>query len=261
MPWLTTEGSSHQIPEGETVVGSGTNTGWQLQSHDLAARHFIIERAGTRVTIRPCGVDAVVAVNGAQCGAQPMALKDGDTIEAGSVRFLYSDERSGSYAAIAVQPAHLVEVRHGISYDLDSASIGIGRDRVNAIVVRDPTASRFHAEIRREAGGYVLHPHGSSGTALNGRRLGAPERLSDGDRVEIANVEFRFVAGAMPAGAKTAEPAADDEPTRESSHRPTVIQTAVMEIPSEPEQRARSTKWIWIAAVLVAGATIYLATR
>ena len=257
MPWLTTEGASHQIAEGETVVGSGEQAGWRLSEHDLAARHFVIERAGTRVAVRPCGIDNVIAVNGAQSGAKHHDLKDGDVIDAGSARFLYSSERSGAYPAVTVGPAHLMETRGGIAYDLAVPSAGIGRDRKNAVVVRDPTASRFHAEIRREAGGYVLHPHGSSGTLVNGQRIGSPTRLSDGDRVEIANVEFRFIAAPLPAGARTAEPAADDE----ASHRPTVEQPDASEIPSESEQRARSTKWIWIAAVLVAAATIYLATR
>jgi predicted component of type VI protein secretion system len=259
MPWLTTEGGSHQIAEGETVVGSGTEAGWSLPGHDLAPRHFAIGRSGSRVTIRPCGIDNIIAINGAQSAAQPRDLNDGDVIDAGSARFLFSLERSGSYPSISVGPAHLAETREGIVHPLILGSVGIGRDRLNTVVVRDPTASRFHAEIRREAGGYVLHPHGSSGTLVNRRRIGSPERLADGDLIEIANVEFRFIAQAAPAEARTAEPAADDE----LSHRPTVIQTAVMEIPSEPEQKARFAKWTWIAVILaVAGLTaVWLSTR
>jgi predicted component of type VI protein secretion system len=257
MPWLTTEGASHQIAEGETVVGSGAQSDWRLASKALAARHFVMIRKASRVGIRPCGRDAVIAINGAQAGLDERDLHDGDTIDAGNARFLFSNERSGSFPAIPVGPAHLVDARGGVAHDLATSSVGIGRDRLNPVVVRDPTASRFHAEIRREAGGYVLHPFGSSGTLLNGRRIGSPERLRDGDRIEIANVELHFVAGAMPEGARRAERLADDE----TSHRPTVIQTTAMAIPSEPEQRARSTKWIWIAAVLVAAATIWLATR
>lgn len=257
MPWLTTEGASHQIAEGETIVGSGSQAGWRLAGHDLAARHFIIERRGSRITIRPGGVDAIIAVNGVEAGGSDYELKDGDTIDAGSARFVYSGERSGSYPAVTIGPAHLLESRGGVAHALTAPAVGIGRDRSNAVVVRDPTASRFHAEIRREAGGYVLRPRGSSGTSLNGRRIGSPARLQDGDRLEIANVEFRFVAGPIPPGAHVAEPSPDDE----SSTRPTVEQTGVMEIPSEREQRARSTKWIWIAATLVAAATVWLLTR
>lgn len=255
MPWLTTEGASHQIADGETVVGSGSNAGWRLVSRDLAPRHFVVERQAGKVTIRPCGIDSIIAVNGVQSASSAVELRDGDTIDAGGARFVFSAERSGSYPALMVDPAYLSETRAGIVHALSTTSVGIGRDRLNAVVVRDPTASRFHAEIRREAGGYVLHPHGSSGTLVNGRRVGSPARLRDGDRIEIGNVELKFVNGPVPAGARTAEPVADDE----SAHRPTVVDAAAMEIPAEEPQR--STKWIWVAAVLVTAATIWLATR
>src|SRR5687768_14832076 len=111
MPWLTTEGASHQIADGETIVGSGANAAWRLVSHDLAPRHFVVRGEGGRVTIRPCGVDAIIAVNGAQAGSNPVELRDGDTIDAGKARFVYSSERSGSYPATAVAPAHVVDAR------------------------------------------------------------------------------------------------------------------------------------------------------
>jgi predicted component of type VI protein secretion system len=251
MPWLTTEGASHQIAEGETVVGSGANTGWRLASQELAARHFVIERRGTRVTIRPCGVDAVIAVNGAQSGAQPRDLKDGDTIDAGNARFRYSGERSGSYPAMPVGPAHLLETRRGVAHDLAAASIGIGRDRLNAIVVHDPTASRFHAEIRREAGGFVLHPQGSSGTLLNGRSVGSPERLRNGDLIEIANLEMRFVAGPVPSGAATPDSVPD--PDEESGRRPTIMGAPAIEIPDEALGKPKWLLWLAIAALTLFG--------
>jgi len=257
MPWLTTEGASHQIAEGETVVGSGAQSAWRLASKGLAARHFVVARKASRITVRPCGRDAVIVINGAQAGLNERELHDGDTIDAGSTRFLFSSERSGSFPAIPVGPAHLVDARGGVAHDLATSSVGIGRDRLNPVVVRDPTASRFHAEIRREAGGYVLRPRGSSGTLLNGKQTGAPERLRDGDLIEIANIEFRFLASPIPPGARRPEPAVDDD----MSTRRTVEQTGVMAIPSALERRAQSSKWIWIAAIVVAGATIWLATR
>lgn len=253
MPWLTTEGASHQIADGETIVGSGPHAGWRLVSHDLAARHFVIGHQGGQVTVRASGADGVIAVNGAQSGSKPVVLHDGATIDAGSARFVFSLERPAAYAALSVQPAHLVETRGNVAYPINTQSVGIGRDNLNSVVIRDPTASRFHAEIRREAGGYVLHPHGSSGTLVNGRTVGSPERLGDGDRIEIANVELRFVLGSAPEGSLKAATVEKDE----SSQRPTVIGAKAMEIP--PEEKTTSTKWIWIAAALVIAATIYLA--
>src|SRR3954469_9828785 len=125
MPWLTTEGASHQIAEGETVVGSAADAGWRLPAHDLAARHFVIERRDSRISVRACGVDNVIAINGAQSTMSGHELKDGDVIDAGSARFLYSGERSGSYPAVSVGPAHLVETREGAAYALGAPSVGI----------------------------------------------------------------------------------------------------------------------------------------
>jgi predicted component of type VI protein secretion system len=257
MPWLTTEGASHQIAEGETVVGSGADAGWRLPRHDLAPRHFIIDRKGARISIRTCGVDNVIAINGAQSGTSAHDLKDGDVLDAGSARFHYTSERSGSYAAASVGPAHLVETRGGAAYDLTTPSVGIGRDRQNAIVVRDATASRFHAEIRREAGGYVLHPHGSSGTAVNGHRIGSPTRLRDGDRIEIANMEYSFVPGSVPPGTRSAEPAPDDE----SGRRPTVEESEPAEVSSERANRGKWLLRIGILALIALISAIVLVTR
>jgi predicted component of type VI protein secretion system len=257
MPWLTTEGAAHQIGEGETIVGSGPHAAWRLVSHDLAAKHFIVTSSANRVSICPASVEAVVAVNGHQIGASPIGLHDGDTIDAGSARFRYSMTQSDTTSAVQVEPAHIVEARSGVVHPLTERSAGIGRDRTNAIVVRDPTASRFHAEIRIEAGGFVLHPRGSSGTKLNGRRLGTPERLEDGDRIEIAHVELRFVAGEPPADAPRAAPFSTDDD--ESSHRRTLVQSAVMEIPKE--EKGRSNAWIWVLLAAILAGTLYLAFR
>jgi predicted component of type VI protein secretion system len=246
MPWLTTEGGSHEIAEGETVVGSGPDAKWRLPALDLAARHFALRREGGRVTLRPCGIDAIITINGKQTGAQGVGLKDGDLIDAGHARFLFTVDRRDAHPAASISPAHLIDTRTGVAYALATTSSGIGRDRLNSVVVKNPTASRFHAEIRSEAGGYVLHPKGSSGTLLNGRRVGSPERLQDGDAIEIANVELRFAAGAVPAGAMAAERVPDDE----SGHRPTVLEIPAVEIPGEGVGRPKSLLWLGMVVVL-----------
>jgi predicted component of type VI protein secretion system len=256
MPWLTTAGASHEIGDGETVVGSGSDADWRIESSDLAARHFVIGRRGETVTVRSCGLDDVIVVNGAQAGSHPIALQDGGTIDAGSARFLFTTARSGANPAVMVGPAHLVDARGEIAYPLETQSVGVGRDRLNAVVIRDPTASRFHAEVRREAGGYVLHPFGSSGTLVNGRRVGSPCRLDDGDRIEIANAELRFVAGAVPAGSRGPGHAVEND---ESSQRRTIVQGLAIEIP--PEEKSPFPLWLWIAVVLVVAATVYVVLR
>ncbi len=76
----------------------------------------------------------------------------------------------------------------GKRFPLHKAVSTIGRSRDNDIctgeIDRQNVISRLHAEIRQEAGAYMLYDRGSSrGTFLNGQKLngqGAP--LQDGDR-------------------------------------------------------------------------------
>src|SRR4051812_15200735 len=124
MPWLTTEGASHQIAEGETVVGSGPDTKWRLPA--LAARHFALKQEGSRVTIRPCGIDAIITINGKQIGSQGVGLKDGDMIDAGRAQFVFTAERRDAHLPVSISPAHLIDTRTGVVHGLEATSSGIG---------------------------------------------------------------------------------------------------------------------------------------
>src|SRR4051812_3803505 len=134
------------------IVGSGPHAAWRLLAYDLAPKHFMIRKQGGKVSIAAATVESVVAVNGRQIGTSPVQLNAGDVIDAGSTRFAFSAERTSGVTAASVGPAHIVESRSGVVHPLSGNSVGIGRDRTNGILVRDPTASRFHAEVRREAG-------------------------------------------------------------------------------------------------------------
>lgn len=257
MPWLSTEGAAHQITDGQTIVGSGPAATWRLLEHDLAPRHFIVTQQGDLVTVCAASVDSVVAVNDRQIGTTPITLHSDDLIDAGSARFAFSTQRRSGVTAAPIGAAHILESRTGIVHSLAGTSVGIGRDRTNAILVRDPTASRFHAEIRQEAGGWVLHPRGSSGTTVNGRRTASPERLEDGDQIEIGHLEMRFVAGPPPPDAPRPAPPSDLD--QDEGHRRTIVQSAVTEIPHE--RSARSNAWIFVVLGLVVVGILYLAFR
>jgi hypothetical protein len=75
----------------------------------------------------------------------------------------------------------------------------IGRDADCDMVLPDPTISRRHAGLRREASGWMLDDLGSTnGTRLNGWRVRAWVPVRDGDLVSFGAATFVF--GAPPGG-------------------------------------------------------------
>ncbi len=76
----------------------------------------------------------------------------------------------------------------GREYTLDAPVVTIGRRDENDIVIKDPTISRKHAEIRQAGGGLILVDKGStSGTLVNGAPVSGEQPLRDGDIVTIGN--------------------------------------------------------------------------
>jgi pSer/pThr/pTyr-binding forkhead associated (FHA) protein len=73
-----------------------------------------------------------------------------------------------------------------------------GRADRNDVVLTSLAASRFHAELRPGAGGYILHDRGSSGgTWVNGIAV-TSHQLKPGDEIVIGTEAFRFeLAGAQ----------------------------------------------------------------
>jgi hypothetical protein len=67
----------------------------------------------------------------------------------------------------------------------------IGRDAGCDMVLPDPTVSRWHAGLRREASGWMLDDLGSTnGTRLNGWRVRAWVPVRDGDLVSFGAVTY-----------------------------------------------------------------------
>jgi hypothetical protein len=91
--------------------------------------------------------------------------------------------------------AWLIDERWAKAYPLGE-DVTIGRGSDNTIILRDPAVSRLHAEVKKEAGNFVLHAHGSSGTNVNGIRVGGEHELHEGDIVEIAFSKLRFTTEA-----------------------------------------------------------------
>jgi DNA-binding SARP family transcriptional activator len=82
---------------------------------------------------------------------------------------------------------------NGVSIELGSRTLVLGRHPDCEVVLSDPKVSRRHAELRPLRDGYELVDLGSS----NGTRVGDAEitrhRLADGDRIRIGSSELRVL--------------------------------------------------------------------
>lgn len=192
--WLAFGTQTRELRDGEVVVGSGADADWRIATADLMPRHFTITVYGLNASLRASSKDNVVVVNKKQLVGVPHLLNDGDIIAAGAGRFAFSDDapRTVPLPAEPLDAMYLVDDSGHYGRQILSRSTMIGRDVSSTIVVNDPSVSRFHAEVRREAGGFALHSMGSGGTLLNGRRLAAPLMLAEGDIIEIARRRWRF---------------------------------------------------------------------
>jgi hypothetical protein len=73
----------------------------------------------------------------------------------------------------------------------DQNRFTIGRDLGCDMVLPDPTVSRWHAGLKREASGWMLDDLGSmNGTRLNGWRVRASVPVRDGDLVSFGAVTY-----------------------------------------------------------------------
>jgi pSer/pThr/pTyr-binding forkhead associated (FHA) protein len=202
-------------------------------------------------------------VNGEQVRDAERTLRDGDVIAAGSGRFAYNVDapRTTPLDVIEVRQAFFIEVAAGVAHPLTHRSTTIGRDASNEIVLKDPGASRFHGEIRNEAGGFALHSIGAAGAKVGGRPISTPCMLIEGDVVEIGFAEFRFSQKPLPPeiGIAPLHSTENDE----SARRPT-IGSERLEVHDENEASRHSNQMKLIFAVmlvLVLVVTVWLTGR
>jgi FHA domain len=95
----------------------------------------------------------------------------------------------------------------GQRFTIGAQPITFGRGDENDVVLSTLMASRVHAELRPDAGGYVLHDRGGrNGTWVNGSRVTA-HQLQPGDEIVIGGETFRFEMSTETAARRTPDPA------------------------------------------------------
>lgn len=253
MAWLEYGGRLRKLPDGVSVLGSGSDAGLSVDDADLMPRHLIVHPHADHVEVSAFSPDVVVVVGDRQVGAEPCRAAYGAPIRAGSAEFRVWREQPAhreTHPAPARQVAFLVDEHAGAAYPLDRVSTTIGRASSNVIRLSDPTASRFHAQVRREAGGFALHVIGSAGGTVNGRRVSGPRLLGEGDVVEMAFTTLRFTSGPVPDGVEVIPP---PPPASFRSERPTMARERIsLGVPTVgmPPRIARTAVVIGVALVL-----------
>ncbi len=170
-------------------------------------------------------------------------LQNGDLLEIGGQHFRYDDltpqaSKSGRATpqnatdegdpdtarlpALAAQPPQPAVtagqlilsggVGAGQVFALSKAILTIGRSSECDVVIPDASISRQHVQIvRQEMGWYVQDLGSRNGTAINGQRLSAPQRLEDGDTLTVGDIPLRYLASSP-----SAEGVAPEEPATET---------------------------------------------
>ena len=272
MPFLDNGTSSIEVTPGELLVGSGAQAAWRVINADLAARHFTI-RVGQdgSTTLKPYSASTIVVINGVPAPQGGTPIKVGDVIAAGSTRFFYTkdlEEPRPDFNAKETRTAYLIDEGERRAFALSKRTITIGRDVGAGIPLRDPSVSRFHADVRSEAGEFVLYSMGSAGTHVNDQRVAAPKMLEEGDRIRIGGSTFRFTRDSLPQGVKMAKlgEGQEDELARRNTvslHtvRPGARSEDTGDLPAGQPQRPRMVAVMLGTAALVAAAAWFIFGR
>ncbi len=163
--------------------------------------------------------------------------------------------RTAAATAAATARAYLVDLTTSLAYPLGDDIVGIGRDAVNHVVLKDAATSRFHADVRRApTGAFVFRSMGTNGSTLNDTPAGrTPRPLAEGDTIRIGGSSLRFTT-TPPPGVRVVAP--KDVAPGPRAHQPTPIYRSdepnTVPPPVEPRAARRGRLMAITAAILVA---------
>jgi len=160
-----------------------------------------ILRQGNQFILSALDHKNAVLINGKHVKQQ--WLRDGDRIHIGNTELLFRVKGNApSRAPIPPVPSAPVVgeawlsvsrgTQVGRRFTLRTLTTQLGRDSSSDIVLEDKQVSRRHAEIRREAKGYVLYDlQSKNGTSVNGKRI-TEHLLREGDEIQIGQTVLVF---------------------------------------------------------------------
>ncbi len=143
------------------------------------------------------------------------------------------------------------------AYPLTTDSFAIGRDAGSRIVIREPSVSRAHAEVKPENDHYVLHANGPTGTRLNGVTVTAPQQLTDGDKIEVGSAELTFRKGRLPLGVSVVDVASPAGHDADAMTKRDTITNPILAAAAAPAEKKKSAPTTLVLFVLLAIAAAY----
>jgi pSer/pThr/pTyr-binding forkhead associated (FHA) protein len=201
------------------AMGRGSENDVVLRDPTVDFAHAHIQRYADDYYLRDLGSRGGTWVN-EQAVIVPHRLRSGDRLRLGATEIVLRSAEPARPSAVAETKAPEVgsanvpprlEVRSGqalgVSFALAKSPCSIGSDPAADVFLSDYSVLPRHAELHRDAVGWVLRP-GAAGaaTAHRGRWLMAEQAvvLEDGDALQLGAVELRFSKGLSPEAARWA---------------------------------------------------------
>jgi hypothetical protein len=133
-------------------------------------------RTDRRLSLGECGIESRI-IDGAG-GEAPVVRREAHA----TAPVLSGEVLPGAYLDIG-----------GRQVAIGAAGAVIGRSPDCDVVIAVGEVSRRHAEVVPDGEGWLVSDLGSTnGVRLNGRQIGVPTRLADGDVIELGSVELIF---------------------------------------------------------------------
>lgn len=177
----------------ELTVGRDPKCHVPLDDQRVSRRHARIYRGEKGHYIEDLGSANGVMLDG-RLIRSPSLLQVGTKLEIGD--FVLTVVPEGAAAGVEKANAQLRGLAgpyKNKEFDIGGTRVSVGRVEGNQIIVDDPSVSRHHARLQKDAGKYTLVDLGSSnGSFINDRPV-TQQILKAGDKVTFGSVSFRFI--------------------------------------------------------------------
>lgn len=201
-----TEGATTVVPllRDEVTIGRKEGNTIRLTERNISRRHAQLVRVGSVYKLRDLDSYNGVLINGQRVQGET-DISIGDQIQLGDYTILVEEEvqklpvpepipTASRRPAVPARLVMLTQPSPGAEFALPvDRDARLGRSEEVDCPINHRSVSREHAQIRRDADGYVIEDLGSAnGVTVNGRAV-KDKPLRSGDIIELGQVVFRYV--------------------------------------------------------------------